>query len=107
MSFRARLAASLAVVSLLAALPARGGDASPSRFFYAGDGVLSLESLHAGKRIRVRFREADGSYSKDALARIDDLFRSGGGGERIRVSLRLLELIDYLEDHERPKALLL
>jgi uncharacterized protein YcbK (DUF882 family) len=77
------------------------------RFFLGGDGVLSIENAHTHEKIVIRYRDADGRYSEDALAKLDGLFRSRGDNERTRVALRTVELIDYLEDHEHPKPLLL
>jgi uncharacterized protein YcbK (DUF882 family) len=66
-----------------------------------------MENAHTREKLIVRFRNADGSYSRAALDDVDRLFRSRGDDERTHVSLRLLELIDYLEDTEQPKPLLL
>lgn len=82
-------------------------DAATTRFFLSGDGFLEIENAHTHEKVSVRYRDASGAYSPDALAKIDALFRSRGDGERTRVSLRLVELIDYLEDRERPRRLLL
>jgi uncharacterized protein YcbK (DUF882 family) len=83
-------------------------DAAPARrFFLSGDGELSLRNFHTGQSLHVRFRERNGAYSDAAMRQIDELFRSQGDDRRIAVSLRLVELIDYLEDHEQPKELLL
>jgi uncharacterized protein YcbK (DUF882 family) len=97
-----------------AAVPARAKDsaaprpdAPERRFFLSGDGVLEVENAHTREKVRVRYREADGTYSADALRKIDALFRSRGDDERTRVSLRLVELIDFLEDREKPRTLLL
>jgi len=77
------------------------------RFFLSGDGLLSLENAHTREKVIVRYREADGTYSRAALDSIDRIFRSRGDDARTRVALRLVELIDFLEDHEKPEALLL
>lgn len=80
--------------------------ASPAqRFFLHGDGVLHLENAHTREKVVVRFRNADGTYSEDALMKIDAIFRSRGDDERTRVALRLVEVIDYLEDTEQPRPL--
>lgn len=90
------------------ATPSAIDPASPkARFFLSGDGLLSIENAHTREKVIVRYREADGRYSRGALDDIDRIFRSRGDDERTRVSLRLVELIDYLEDQERPDALLL
>ncbi|MEW6268754.1 MAG: DUF882 domain-containing protein [Thermodesulfobacteriota bacterium] len=81
--------------------------APSSRFFLTGDGVLEIENAHTREKVRVTYREADGSYSADALRKIDALFRSRGDDERTRVALRLVELIDFLEDREKPRTLFL
>ncbi|HEY8514602.1 MAG TPA: DUF882 domain-containing protein [Candidatus Binatia bacterium] len=85
----------------------RRGPQESSRFFLAGDGVLELENAHTHEKVRVVFRNPDGTYSADALSKIDAIFRSRGDDERTRVSLRLIELIDFLEDTEKPRRLLL
>lgn len=95
--------------------PGAGEDERPSpdaasprqRFFLHGDGVLHLENAHTHEKVVVRFRNPDGTYSDAALAKIDALFRSRGDDAQTRVSLRLLETIDYLEDTENPQPLLL
>lgn len=87
--------------------PSTSAAAPAQRFFLHGDGVLQIENAHTHDKVVVRFRDADGSYSVKALEQIDGLFRSRGDDAQTRVSLRLLEVIDYLEDHEHPKPLLL
>jgi len=77
------------------------------RFFLAGDGVIAIENAHTREKVIVRYRDASGAYAQDALDKLDGIFRSRGDDERTRVSLRLVELIDFLEDHEKPDALLL
>jgi uncharacterized protein YcbK (DUF882 family) len=76
------------------------------RFFFAGDGEIALQNAHTGEVVRVRFREADGSYSKPALARIDRLLRSRADGATTSMSLRLIEAIDHFEDEAKPSKIL-
>jgi uncharacterized protein YcbK (DUF882 family) len=76
-----------------------------SRFFLSGDGTIALQNEHTGERLRVQFRDASGAYSPAALARIDRLFRSRGDDEETRVSLRLVELIDFIEDNWHPQSI--
>jgi uncharacterized protein YcbK (DUF882 family) len=80
---------------------------APGRFFFSGDGVLTLEDAHSGERIQVRFRRPDGSYDSGALAKLKHFMRSRGDGREGDISLRLIEQIDYLEDLVRPRRLLL
>jgi uncharacterized protein YcbK (DUF882 family) len=50
----------------------------------------------------VRYRDVAGRYDAEALARIARFFRSRDDGEVGEVSLRLIELIDYVQDHYHP-----
>jgi uncharacterized protein YcbK (DUF882 family) len=76
-----------------------------SRFFLSGDGTIALQNEHTGERLRVQFRDARGAYSQAAMTRIDRLFRSRGDDEETRVSLRLIELIDFIEDRWHPQSI--
>lgn len=95
------------VAGKVAERPTSGATAPRQRFFLHGDGTLRLENAHTHEKVVVRFRNPDGTYSEPALEKIDKLFRSRGDDAQTRVSLRLLEMIDYLEDEERPDELLL
>src|SRR5581483_7264326 len=103
---RATTAALLAIAAALAiASPAAAGETS--RFFLSGDGEVSLQNGHTGDKLHVRYRRADGSYDAQSLAAVDRFFRSRGDDDTTRVALRLIETIDYLEDRERPRAIVL
>jgi uncharacterized protein YcbK (DUF882 family) len=69
--------------------------------------MVEIENAHTREKVIVRYRDESGRYSADALAKIDALFRSRGDDARTRLALRLVELIDYLEDTEKPEPLLL
>jgi uncharacterized protein YcbK (DUF882 family) len=89
----------IALVAVLAAV--LGTATTPSvqtRFFYSGDGVLELANAHFPERLHVRYRNADGIYDPDALAQIAHFFRSRSDGRSEAVSLRLIELIDFVQD---------
>ncbi len=104
-----RLTAILAVVAagaLLAVCAAAAGSAAP-RFFFAGDGQLELHHAHFSTTLRVRYRRPDGSYDPEALARIKQFFRSRGDGAREDVSLRLVELLSYIQEHYHPRRMTL
>lgn len=88
---------------LLAAAPVA---AAESRFYVSGDGVLTLHHAHfTGETLAVRYRDAGGRYDPAALARIERFFRSRTDGRQGAVSLRLIELLDYVEDRYRPTRL--
>jgi uncharacterized protein YcbK (DUF882 family) len=91
-----------------AARPTPAAQSDPSlRFFLSGDGEIAIQNAHSGERLRARYRDPGGRYRPETLAEIDRLFRSRGDDARTHVSLRLIETIDYLQDTERPRALLL
>jgi uncharacterized protein YcbK (DUF882 family) len=77
------------------------------RFFFYGDGVIDLKNFHTGEEQHVRFRDSSGRYSPEALDRLMTLFRSRGDNRTADVSLRLIELLDYVEDHFKPREMLL
>jgi uncharacterized protein YcbK (DUF882 family) len=78
-----------------------------SRFFYHGDGAIDLRNFHTGEERKVRFRGADGSYSAQAIAELRTLFRSRGDDRTADVSLRLIEVLDYVQDRFKPGEMLL
>jgi uncharacterized protein YcbK (DUF882 family) len=83
------------------------GAATPSRFFFSGDGRLRMTHAHFKTTIDVRYRRPDGTYDARALAALRHFFRSREDGREGEVSLRLIELLDYVEDRYRPKTLTL
>ena len=93
-----------AVIAATATPPA---PAVRPRFFLYGDGVIDLKNFHTGEEQHVRFRDASGRYSPEALDRLMTLFRSRGDNRTADVSLRLIELLDYVEDHFKPREMLL
>jgi len=94
------------LLALLAATAAAA--AEPDRFYFSGDGTLTLAHAHfAGETLHVRYRDADGRYDPAALARVEHFFRSREDGAQGAVSLRLLELLDYVEDRYHPTRLTL
>jgi uncharacterized protein YcbK (DUF882 family) len=105
-------AATVAVAVLAtsaAATPATGGSRAPapSRFFFAGNGQLKLSHAHFAETLDVRYRRADGTYDPAALARLRHFFRSREDGREGAVSLRLIELLAYVQDHFHPRRMTL
>lgn len=74
-----------------------GAHAEPARFRVMGSGTLALENAHTHERASVRYRRADGSYDAASLARLDRLFRSGGGDDVTEMSLRLIEVLSHVQ----------
>ena len=78
-----------------------------SPFKHSGDGRISLVDVHTGESISVVYRDEKGRYSDSALEAIDYTLRCHGSGQEIPISLKLVELVDHLQDHfgtERVKV---
>lgn len=91
---------------------ARAGDEPPappprSRFFFSGDGRLRMTHAHWKTQLDVRYRAADGAYDYRALAELRRFFRSRGDDVEGDISLRLVELIDFIEDQQGEPRLTL
>lgn len=80
---------------------------NPLRFFFAGTGRLDLEHAHFGERLRVRYRNDDGSYDTSACEQIERFFRSRTDGRTQRIPLRLIELLAYLQNRYRAHPMVL
>jgi uncharacterized protein YcbK (DUF882 family) len=63
-----------------------------------GDGVLALTRRDNGERIRARYRKKDGSYDQAALAQINRLMRCSLTGKETAMSVKLIEILDVVED---------
>jgi uncharacterized protein YcbK (DUF882 family) len=72
-----------------------------SRFFYAGDGIITLNGE------KIRFRLADGSYDEQGLKRIHQIFNANWNDPDERLSLRFIEILDYVQDHFNGKPYVL
>jgi uncharacterized protein YcbK (DUF882 family) len=66
-----------------------------------------MGNAHAAETLDVRYRDADGRYDDAALEQIARFFRSRSDGRSGPMSLRLIELLDYIQDHYRPRRLIL
>src|SRR5205823_4711325 len=77
------------------------------RFFIMGDGRLSLVNAHTHARVDVRYRREDGTYDEGAIARIQRAFRSEGDTSDGKASLRLIELLSYLQKDTKVRPLTL
>ena len=90
------------------ALVASGAWAAPlQRFFVMGDGTLAVVNAHTGERAEVRYRRADGTYDQAALARIRRAFRSDGDSSEGKASLRLIEVLSWVQKTSRVRPLTL
>jgi uncharacterized protein YcbK (DUF882 family) len=94
----------LAVFLSLAAL-SRAEDLS--RFFFEGNGRLVLRHAHFDTTLDVRYRRTDGSYDPAALKQIAHFFRSREDGREAPISLRLIELLSYIQNRYHPRQMIL
>lgn len=78
--------------------------ADVSRYFYNGDGRLNLVSAKNGITFSGPYRKGKGIYDDKAIATIHRLFGGQSDKPLSNISLRLIEFLDYLEDHFRPGA---
>ena len=97
----------LAALAVAISAHAAGPLPAPPRFFFAGNGHLKLSHAHFGSTLDVRYRRADGSYDPDALRQIQHFFRSREDGREGAISLRLIELLAYVQDHFHPRQMTL
>ena len=100
------MAAALAVILLLPTTAAGTGANThgAARYFFSGDGHIHLVSRKNGTVFEGRFRHADGLYDPDALKAVYRVFDAPYTPDRPRLSLRLIEYLDYLEDRLKPGA---
>lgn len=70
-----------------------------SIFRHSGDGVIGMHDVQSREFFNVIYRDNGGQYDEEALAVIDHIFRCHGGQEEFPISLKLVELIDHIQDH--------
>lgn len=68
----------------------------PGPFFFSGDGVFTLQGRQGGQ-VRVTYRRA-GHYDDAALRKINAQFGAPWERPTERVGLRLIELLDHVQD---------
>lgn len=75
-----------------------------SRFFYSGDGRLHLISAKNGRSFDSTYRRGADEYLPAALERIQVVFDAPVDEPLAKISLRLIEFLDYLQDRLKPDA---
>jgi uncharacterized protein YcbK (DUF882 family) len=78
--------------------------AAGTRFFFAGDGKINLDTDKSSYVFSGRYRRGDGSYDPAALMAVHRVFGAPWKAGSLRLSLRLIEFLDYLQDHFQPGA---
>jgi len=84
--------------------PSFADTAVGKRYFYSGDGRVNLVNAKNGAVFKGKYRAGDGFYDREALKKIDRTFGAEYDDPLSRVSLRLIEFLDYLQDRLRPGA---
>ena len=80
---------------------------TPEPVNLGGNGTLTLTRNDTGEKLTAHFRLEDGSYDGEALAKIDYLMRCRLTGRETRMSVKLIELLDAVEDKFGKKGLTL
>ncbi len=76
-------------------------------FFFSGNGRLKLQHAQFKSSIDVQYRRADGTYDAQALRRLRHFFRSHGDGREGDISLRLIELLSFVQERFQPRTMTL
>jgi len=84
---------------LPSSLPANEASSEMRRYFFSGDGIITLYSEKTKKSFSGIYRNKKGAYERKAIHRICQVFGAPSGSSESGLSLRLVEFIDYLEDH--------
>ena len=74
------------------------------RYFFSGNGVLTITSEQTKQSFSGVYRTKRGHYDKEAIRRICRVFNAPCESPRMELSLRLIEFLDYLEDHLQSGA---
>lgn len=75
-----------------------------NRYFYNGDGKLNLFNAKNKIAFNGRYRVGKGMYNENALKEIHRIFGAEYDKPPSRISLRLIEFLDFLEDRLHPGA---
>ncbi|HBF11840.1 MAG TPA: hypothetical protein DDW49_00370 [Deltaproteobacteria bacterium] len=72
------------------------------RYFYEGDGTLSIKKNKSGALITAHYRNENGTYNAPEQAKIDQMFGMPSKNLGENTSLRLVSFLDYLQDRFTP-----
>ena len=80
---------------------------APEPVNLGGNGKLTLTRNDNGEKLTVKYRRPDGSYDAEALSKLNHLMRCSLTGHETRISVKLIELLDAVEDKFGKKGLTL
>jgi len=80
---------------------------APEPVNLGGNGSLTLKRQDTGEKVTAHYRAADGSYDAEELKKIDHIMRCSLTGREISISVKLVELLDAVEDKFGKRGLTL
>lgn len=81
--------------------------APPPPVNLGGDGTLTITRRNTGETLTAAYRNADGTYNQEELAKINQIMRCSFTGEQVPMAVKLIELLDAVEDHFGKRGLIL
>ncbi len=79
----------------------------PAPVNLGGNGKLTLTRHDTGEKVSVNYRNNKGEYDKAELEKINYIMRCSLDGSRTEISVKLVELLDAVEDKFGKKGLVL
>ncbi len=92
------------IILLLCAATAAYAALPSSRYFHSGDGVINISRARGGAAFSGRYRKADGAYDPAAMRKIYAVLGASYGNPISAISPRLIEFLDYIQDHFNPQG---
>lgn len=80
---------------------------APAPVNLGGNGSLTLTRADTGEKITVHYRRPDGSYDGGELKMLDHAMRCSLTGHEVQMSVKLIELLDAVEDKFGKRGLTL
>jgi len=79
----------------------------PEPVNFGGDGSISLTRQDSGEQLTARYRNRNGKYNQTELTKISRIMRCSLTGRETIVSIKLVELLDAIEDRFGRHGLIL
>jgi uncharacterized protein YcbK (DUF882 family) len=80
---------------------------APEAVRLGGNGSLTITRYDNGEKITARYRRADGSYDGTELKMLDRAMRCSLTGRSVQMSVKLIEVLDAIEDKFGKRGLVL
>lgn len=74
-------------------------DETAGRFFLEGDGIVKLRNMKTGAKKTITYRDREGHYPDEVQMDLKKVFGVKKQDPLDEVSLRLVSLLDYIQDH--------